>query len=358
MATIFSIKRKTGTFRFLNYVDPVEGRKKEKLGKISKQAAELQRKRKEAELLGDVIKSANKNRINFGKYRKIYLNDYFIKHPSSYSESRYMLKNDLSPMKNESGVLLKNLYLDELTSKDVNNFIYISIEKKRAASTINRKLGVLSAFLNHARDNAYNVPKFKIKKFKLEELKSGPPKYYELDVLEEIIAAEKKYPHWWKLIANTGLRAGEFRNLKVKDCKDNGIWILSDPTQLVIAGKPIRATQKGRTKSGDWRIIPMNDTIREILKDFDMTGEYLIPRFDKDMPKTRFRRLCKKIGIEEGYWGIHCLRRTFCSQLVMAGKPMRAAQILMGHKSIKTTERYAFLSPTFLKGVMDDFGIG
>ena len=342
MATIYERKLKKGTYFYLNYVDAAGERQRKPLGRITRKRAELKLQQKEHELRNSPT-TQGKLQIKFSEYETIYLNDYLIKHPSSWEESRYMLQDDLSPMKNEEGILLKDLYLDELTSKDVNNFIYISIEKKRAFSTINRKIGVLSAFLNHAKDiGSYSVPDFKIKT--LPKLKAGPPKFYDLDVLEKIIAAEKKYPHWWKLIANTGLRAGEFRNLKVKDCKDDGIWILSDPGN--------------RTKSGDWRIIPMNDTIREILKDFDTTGEYLIPRFDKDMPKKRFRRLCERIEIEDGYWGIHCLRRTFCSQLVMAGKSMRAAQILMGHKSIKTTERYAFLSPSYLEGVMDDFGIG
>jgi len=342
MATIYQRKLKTGVHFYINYVDAAGKRQREPLGKITRKRAELKLEQKQYNLRNAPATQGNP-KIYFKDYTKIYLNDYQIRNPSSFEESRYMLEDDLSPMKNEAGKLLKDLYLDELTSKDVDNFIYTSVQdKKRAASTINRKLGVLTAFLNHAKDKNYSVPTFKIKK--LKELKAGPPKYYELDVLKKIVAAEKKYPHWWLFIANTGIRAGEFRNLKVKDCKDNGIWILSDPID--------------RTKAGDWRIIPMNDMLRGILKDFDMTGEYLIPRFNKDMPKTRFRRLCKQLDIEEGYWGIHCLRRTFCSQLVMAGKSMRAAQILMGHKSIKTTERYAFLSPTYLDGVMDDFGIG
>jgi integrase len=334
--------------KFITPTNP-QGRKRESLGRISKQEAEAKRKKTEYEL-AYLPTSQESPQISFSEYVIIYLNDYQMRNPSSWEESRYMLEEDISPMKNETGILIKNLYLNELTSKDVDNFIYFSIQdKQRAASTINRKLGVLSAFLNHARDRNYSIPNFKIKR--LPELKAAPPKYYELDELKKIVAAEKKYPHWWLFIANTGIRAGEFRNLKVKDCKDNGIWILSDPEN----NSP---SADGRNKAGDWRVIPMNNMIKEILKDFDTTGEYLIPRFHKDMPKKRFRLLCQKIGVEEGYWGIHCLRRTFCSQLVMAGKPMRAAQILMGHKSIKTTERYAFLSPTYLEGVMDNFSIG
>jgi integrase len=344
MASIFTRKGKKGDYRYLSWVDPdTRKRKKEPLGcLISKQVAEAARKRKEAELLMRSTTPRDENQINFREYVHIYLKSFLRRHPSSYETSRYALIEDLEPQLNNSNIPLKDLNLDELTSDDINIFVDITSADGLEASTINRKLGVLTAFLNQAKADGYNVPDIKIKK--LPETKSGPPKYYEENVLEKIIKAEKLYPHWWKFLANTGLRAGEFRNLKVEDIKKDGIYIVSSP--------------ENRTKSGEWRLIPMNDTIRSTLKDFDMSGEYLIPRFDKDMPKTRFRRLCKKIGVAKGKWGIHCLRHTFASHLVMNGKPLRTVQILMGHANIKTTERYAHLSPDYLKGALEDFGIG
>src|SRR5215472_2264905 len=44
----------------------------------------------------------------------------------------------------------------------------------------------------------------------------------------------------------------------------------------------------------------------------------------------------------------HDLRHTFASRLVMAGVPLRAVQVLMGHKRIETTLRYAHLGETEL----------
>jgi site-specific recombinase XerD len=39
----------------------------------------------------------------------------------------------------------------------------------------------------------------------------------------------------------------------------------------------------------------------------------------------------------------HDLRHTFASRLVMAAVPLRAVQVLMGHKRIETTLRYSHL---------------
>jgi len=44
----------------------------------------------------------------------------------------------------------------------------------------------------------------------------------------------------------------------------------------------------------------------------------------------------------------HDLRHTFASRLVMAGVPLRAVQLLMGHKCIETTLRYSHLGETEL----------
>ena len=48
-------------------------------------------------------------------------------------------------------------------------------------------------------------------------------------------------------------------------------------------------------------------------------------------------------GIEDLTW--HSLRHTFASRLVMAGVDLRTVQVLMGHKTIQMTMRYAHLAP-------------
>lgn len=61
-------------------------------------------------------------------------------------------------------------------------------------------------------------------------------------------------------------------------------------------------------------------------------------------------RLIKKSLIRAGLsnFKAHSLRHTLASHQAMAGIPLPALQRLLGHSDIKTTMRYAHLSPDYL----------
>jgi integrase len=322
---------KRGEYWQLNWSDS-KGRHRVSLGRISKKRAELQLKKKEIELSYGPTEQ-NKLEINFVDYVNMYLEVFALKYPSSYETSQHTLLFDFEPM-------FKNLMLHEITINDVNGFIGLKINDIKAA-TINRKLSILRAMLNQAKADGFSVPGFKIKEIPNDE--SRPPKYFTTDELQLIYKEDKLYPHWWKFLANTGLRMGEFYNLKVEDIQNDSIYIIS--------------TSGNRTKSRKWRFVRLTDEAQASLNKFDLTKEYVLPRVHKDMPKTRFRRICKKVGIKQGKWGVHCLRHTFASHLVMDGVPIRTVQVLLGHASIQTTEQYAHLSLEYLKDSMGNLNL-
>lgn len=49
----------------------------------------------------------------------------------------------------------------------------------------------------------------------------------------------------------------------------------------------------------------------------------------------------------------HTLRHTYASWLVQAGVDLYVVRDLLGHSSIKMTERYSHLAPERLKGAVD-----
>jgi integrase len=127
-------------------------------------------------------------------------------------------------------------------------------------------------------------------------------------------------------------------------------------TNIDWANKQIRILQAhkkggniGPTKGKNQRVVDVDDTFLAALKEYRNHIRPLVfskadgsPLKNKDF-RVMISRALKKAGITKHVtW--HDLRHTFGSQQAMAGVPLRRIQKWMGHKSIKTTERYAHLS--------------
>ena len=65
---------------------------------------------------------------------------------------------------------------------------------------------------------------------------------------------------------------------------------------------------------------------------------------------STFKKVLKKTGLGHARW--HDLRHTFASILVQNGAPLYHVSSLLGHCSIKMTERYVHLQPTELTSVV------
>lgn len=65
-----------------------------------------------------------------------------------------------------------------------------------------------------------------------------------------------------------------------------------------------------------------------------------------DWPRNTFGPAVATAKVRRGR--VHDLRHSYASQLVLDGVPLRVVQELLGHASIRTTERYSHLSPSAL----------
>ena len=62
------------------------------------------------------------------------------------------------------------------------------------------------------------------------------------------------------------------------------------------------------------------------------------------MARVLFIKYMQKAGLSHKGYTLHCLRHTFASELLNAGMRLECLQVLLGHKDIEMTRRYARLT--------------
>jgi integrase len=138
-------------------------------------------------------------------------------------------------------------------------------------------------------------------------------------------------------MANTGMRRNEARQLRVSRVDLNAGHV------------DVVSSAEARTKSGKWRRIPLSraaiEALEVLLSLYGSTG-YVLPRITAPSLSRAFAHDCEVLGLSGS---LHSLRHSYGAHMVMAGVPLRSLQVLMGHASFKTTERYAHIGEDHLK---------
>lgn len=343
-----------GESAYLNYTQNGK-RHRPSLGKVSEQEAETARQAKEFELrTGQKILATGKR---FGDFVIEYLAWHYQKFPDSHDRIAQILSDRF--------MAFKNTPLDAITPYDIEmwqtqrtrdtvdrllGYAWVPngrgrhrmepVKKKQpvAKATILKELRALSALFNRAviwglaKQNPVKLVE------KPKDRKEKPVVWYTKAELERLYAVSKERAHWWRLMANTGLRSAEARHLKWDDIREKRLHVLS--------------REGARTKSGHWRQVPLSrgaEAALAALRAANGKAEYVLPPMD---PKS-LSRACKKDLKRAGLGGsLHCLRHTFGATLVSASVPLREIQELMGHASMKTTEIYAHLAPENLEAAV------
>ena len=138
---------------------------------------------------------------------------------------------------------------------------------------------------------------------------------------------------------NTGMRKSELFNLKWHD-----IDYKREIIHLLV------------TKNNEKREIPMNSLVKStIIKVKKHTKSNYVFCKNDGSPYTNIRRAfktaLKRANIHD--CSLHTLRHSFGSHLVMSGIDLNTVRVLLGHKDIKMTTRYAHLSPNFKKRAVE-----
>lgn len=148
-------------------------------------------------------------------------------------------------------------------------------------------------------------------------------------------AALEAAPAWLRapiaLAAVTGMRRGELLELR---------W-----TDVDLAG---RLVYLRTTKNGTLRVLALNELALRVLSSLPNGGAGpVFPDVDPMRLTDNTRHLFKRLGIEDA--SFHSLRHTAASWMVMQGVDLYAVGQMLGHKTPLMTQRYAHLSPEYMR---------
>lgn len=330
MATVYP----RGDRWYLNWFEAGKQQRKS-LGKISATEAENIRKAKDLEL-------ATGQRIFVASALfDHHLERYLTWHRSQYPHSHFRVKQIAAQCFED----FRGKALSQILSPDIERWKAARITRVGfnrhgersvvSSETAAKELRTLKAVLAKATEwgEIEKNPADTVKAPK--NLRSAPIHWYSKVELVKLYR-RSRYAAIWRLIANTGMRRAEAMQLRKEhvSLKDGYVNVLS--------------ADDARTKSGRWRQVPLSDSAKAALKALLKRSktDYVLPRMTGESLSRAFLR---EAATRKLAGSLHSLRHTYGAHLVMAGVPLRTVQVLMGHASFATTERYAHVGKDHLR---------
>ena len=233
--------------------------------------------------------------------------------------------------------------LSQLKRADVREYIAMRKAEGVKGATVNREIGLLSSAMNRARNewdwDIHNTAQ------RMRESEGEGRKVFltreQFDTLLSAARSQKRAPYLADLITvavMTGCRRGELLGLE---------W-----SQVDLKANVLRLGAED-TKAGKARLVPLNTAAREaLLSRFRYRATYC-PDAARvfctkggegvDGVKSSYTRACKSAGLAG--FRFHDLRHTCGSWLMQAGVPAGHIAAVLGHSTVRMTERYAHAAP-------------
>ena len=185
-----------------------------------------------------------------------------------------------------------------------------------APATINRSIGALKTALRLAFE-ARVIPEdygARIKRLAENNQRHNYLTVEQVKALGDAASETVRAAIWIALL--TGCRRGEIIKLRPDDVRGGSLRI-----------------QAGNTKTLRERTVPIIPALRPWL-------DYLPLGISAEGLKTGFQRARAKAGIDANF---HDLRHSTASLLINMGTPLPVVRDILGHTTVRTTERYAHL---------------
>ena len=261
----------------------------------------------------------------------------------AYSEST--IKTYLSEMTQLLGIL-KNIPADELTPEHLKRYFLFCFEKlKLTENGLHSRINALKFYYEQVLKREkffWDIPRPK-KPFQLPKLLNEK----ELTRLFNALT-NKKHKAMLFTAYSAGLRVSEIVNLKLTD-------IDSKRMQIFVH----------RAKGKKDRYVNLSPVLLDILrayiqqskprpKEYLFESEQTLTAYPTRTVQQIFSNAKYKAGIRKEL-GIHSLRHSFATHLLDKGTDIKYIKDILGHFSIRTTERYLHISRKQLVNIISPF---
>lgn len=279
---------------------------------------------------------------------------------ASYRKRVTSLEKDDQMHRDFVSPIIGTLRVSEIKPMHFEKLVSVMLKQSLSKSSVNKAIQHFKAVFNHSFFNE-TIARNPAKSFKQLKLDSKEMDYFFQEELDEFLTfANAKYTGddrvvfvFYLILFLTGIRLGEALGLEWDssfDFQRNTILI----NKIWSKGK-IEDTTKGKKD----RLIPMPSLVKSellLLRNRSkgncvLSRDGINPLDASNIRKRNWYPDQEEAGLRS--IRIHDARHTYGAQFMMNGGNLYELSKVLGHSSIKTTERYAHLSNAHLAGVKD-----
>lgn len=316
-----SIRKITNDRYQIDFFDGNNQRHRENVKGSKSFAKEVLAKRESEVLEGKYFPERQKQQLTFieaaDKYFDIHL---------SKKKSAKKTKCTIECLKRHFG----NKPLARITTADVQEF-YNKRMAETTPSTANRHYTVLHAIINKMlRLKLYRGenPCIGVAKHKENPARTN---YLTKEQIQDVLTyVSERSQNMVAFAIGTGMRLGEILRLDWKD-----IDLANNIIHIYVA------------KSGYQREVPIMPSLKALLLRMEPQPYGKVFNISVKQVTADFKQALKQAGIQDIRF--HDCRHTFASHFMMSGGSITDLQRILGHSDLKLTQRYAHLSPTYLR---------
>jgi len=299
----------------------------------------LQEARRRAPLLLQAIRTQAKepeHSLTVADFSKRWVKEYI-------TQRRNKKEQDLAAQRLRDFVLpiLGFYQIREIKTEHLRALRAVVEAKGRSAQTVHHILSDVRCLLRYALEvGVLSESPFRASIMpKIPE--EAPKRLSDEEVGRVLIVLPQKYETAVRLGLLTGLRWGELHSLQWRQVKE-----LPEP-HLVLE----------HTKSGKVRRVPLVPEAVEVLKrEWERkTSSVFVLGFRAKNPCSFVERIGKKAKVR---WHFHQLRHTFASRWLEQGGSIEMLRYILGHSTVRVTERYGRVSDAAVFAEAKRLGLG